>query len=206
VHCVHDKICKFFLPLSVITQVINPLNGSWRNHLLSNKVGQNSCPLILDNNHSKFSVTCVRFVYKYLALCYKFSFFNPTPFVFFKDISCLIWDKGKSINIPFVITYVCVLDIDLPLCLANLLRSQRQTWSNTDSASNITVESVQTAVLHLIWVGEKCISNKQWKIKLLQIVLSCFNPVQVGTRLFHNALTTRLRCQSTLWANHCNRS
>ena len=87
-HCVHDKTCKFFLPLSVITQVINLPKGNWRHHLLSNKVVQNSCPLILDNNQSKFSVICVRFMYKYLALCYIFSFFNPTPIVFFKDISC----------------------------------------------------------------------------------------------------------------------
>jgi len=33
-----------------------------------------------------FYVICVRFMYKYLALC---KFLNPTPFVFFKDISCL---------------------------------------------------------------------------------------------------------------------
>ena len=83
--CVQDKTCKFFLPLSVITQVINLLNGIWRHHLLFNKVGQNSCSLILENNHCKFSVICVRFMYKYLALCY-FPRFNPTPFVFFKDI------------------------------------------------------------------------------------------------------------------------
>ena len=88
VHCVHDKTCKFFLPLPVITQVINLLNGIWRHHLHSNKVGQNSCPLILENNHSKFLVICVRFMYKYLALCYIFSFYNPTPFVFFKETSC----------------------------------------------------------------------------------------------------------------------
>ena len=81
--CVQDKTCKFFLPLSVITPVINVLNGIWRRHLLSNKVRQTSCPLILDNNHSKFSAICVRFMYKYF-----FPFFNPTPFVFFKDISC----------------------------------------------------------------------------------------------------------------------
>ena len=80
---VQDKTCKFFLPLSVITQVINVLNGIWRHHLLSNNVRQKSCPLILDNNHSKFSVICVRFMYKYF-----FPFFNRTPFVFFKDISC----------------------------------------------------------------------------------------------------------------------
>jgi len=66
--CVQDKTCKFFLPLSVIIQVINVLNGIWRQHLLSNKVCQNSCPLILDNNHSKFSVVCVRFMYKYFSL------------------------------------------------------------------------------------------------------------------------------------------
>jgi len=67
--CVQDKTCKFFLPLSVIIQVINLLNGIWRHHLLFNKVGQNSCSLILENNHCKFSVICVRFMYKYLALC-----------------------------------------------------------------------------------------------------------------------------------------
>ena len=59
------KTCKFFLPLSVITQVIHFHNGIWKHHLLSNKVGQNSCPLILDNNHSKISVICVWFRYKY---------------------------------------------------------------------------------------------------------------------------------------------
>jgi len=86
--CVQDKTCKFFLPLSVITQVINLLNGIWRRHLLSNKVNQNSCSLIIENNHCKFSVICVRFIYKYLAFCYFPPFFNPTPFVFFKNISC----------------------------------------------------------------------------------------------------------------------
>ena len=83
--CVQDKICTFFLPLSVITQVMNLLKGIWRHHLLS----KNSCPLILDNNNSKFSAICVRFLYKYLALCYFFPFFNRTPFVFFKGISSL---------------------------------------------------------------------------------------------------------------------
>jgi len=63
--CIQDKACKFFLSLSVITQVIYVLYGIWRHHLLSNKVGQNSSPLILDNNHSKFSVICVRFMHKY---------------------------------------------------------------------------------------------------------------------------------------------
>ena len=81
--CVQDKTCKFFLPLSVITQVTNLLNGIWRHHVHSNKVGQNSCPLILNNNHSKFSVISVRFMYEYLALCYFFLFFS-TPFVFLK--------------------------------------------------------------------------------------------------------------------------
>ena len=78
---------QVFPALSVITQVISILNGIWRHHLLFNKVSQNSCPLILDNNHSEFSVICVRFMYKYLALCY-FFLFNRTPFVCFKDISC----------------------------------------------------------------------------------------------------------------------
>ena len=55
--CVQDKTCKFFLPF-------------WRHHLLFNKVGQNSCSLILEKNHCKFSVICVRCMYKYLALCY----------------------------------------------------------------------------------------------------------------------------------------
>ena len=82
--CVQDNTCKFFLPMSVITQEIHLLNGIWRHHLLSNKVGQNNCSLILENNHCKFSVICVRFMYKYLALCYFSPFFNPTPFVFFK--------------------------------------------------------------------------------------------------------------------------
>jgi len=71
--CVQDKTCKFFLPRFVITQVINFLNGNWRHHLLSNKVGQNSCPL--DNIHFKFSVICVRFMYKNLTLCYIFFLF-----------------------------------------------------------------------------------------------------------------------------------
>jgi len=86
-----DKTCKFFLPRFVITQVMNLLNGIWRHHLLSNNVGQNSCPL--DNIHFKFSVICVRFMYKYLTLCYIFFLFNLTPFVFFKDISCLFLSK-----------------------------------------------------------------------------------------------------------------
>jgi len=67
---VRGKICKFFRPLSVITQVLNLLNGIWRHHLLSNKVGQKSCSLILENNHCKFSVICVRFMCKYLAMCF----------------------------------------------------------------------------------------------------------------------------------------
>ena len=46
--------------------------------------------LILENNHCKLSVICVKFMYKYLAFRYFSTFFNPTPFVFFKDISCLI--------------------------------------------------------------------------------------------------------------------
>jgi len=86
--CVQDKTCKFFLPLSVSTQVMNLLNGIWRHHLLSNKVGQYSCPLNLDNNHSKCSVICVRFMYKYLKPCVIFfSFLNPTPFVLFRFFS-----------------------------------------------------------------------------------------------------------------------
>jgi len=52
---------------------MNLLNGIWRHHLLSNKVGQNSRPL--DNIHFKFSVNCVRFMYKYLTLCYIFFYF-----------------------------------------------------------------------------------------------------------------------------------
>jgi len=84
VRCVQDKTCNFFLPLSVITQVITFLNGIWRHHLLSNKVGQNSCPLILDNYHSKFSVICLSFMYKYLALCYCFSFFIRRRLSFLK--------------------------------------------------------------------------------------------------------------------------
>ena len=66
------RLASIFLP--VITQVINLLNGIERHHFLFNTVGQNSCPLIFDNNHSKFSVICVRFMYKYLALCYFFLF------------------------------------------------------------------------------------------------------------------------------------
>jgi len=66
------RLASFFLP--VITQVINLNNGVERHHLLLNTVGQNSCPLIFENNHSKFSVICVRFMYKYLALCYFFLF------------------------------------------------------------------------------------------------------------------------------------
>ena len=49
----------------------------------------------LDNNQSMFSVICVRFMYTYLALCYIIFFFNPTPFVFFKDISCLDFVEVK---------------------------------------------------------------------------------------------------------------
>ena len=71
--CVQDKTCKFFLPRIVITHVMNLVNGIWRHHLLANKVGQNSCPL--DNIHLNFSVICVRFMYKYLTLCYMFSLF-----------------------------------------------------------------------------------------------------------------------------------
>ena len=82
--CVQDMACKFALPVSVIAQVVYLLNWIWRHHLLSNKGSQNSCPLILDNNHSMFSVICVRFMYKYI-LCYIFLLFIPTPFVFFKD-------------------------------------------------------------------------------------------------------------------------
>ena len=76
--CVQDKTCKFFLPLSVITQVINLLKMEFEDityNVLSNKVGQNNCSLILKNNHCKFSVICVRFMYKYLALCNFFPIF-----------------------------------------------------------------------------------------------------------------------------------
>jgi len=79
--CVQDKTCKFFLPRIVITQVMNLFNGIWTHHILSNKVGQNSCPL--DNIHFKFSVICVRFMYKYLTLCYIF-------FLFLSDAVCLL--------------------------------------------------------------------------------------------------------------------
>jgi len=47
-------------------------------------------PLILDNNHFKFSVICIRFMYKYLALCYFFPFLIRRRLSFLKDISCLI--------------------------------------------------------------------------------------------------------------------
>ena len=52
----------------------------------------------LDNNQSKFSVICVRFMYKYLALCYIFFFFfNPTPFIFLKTFLVLALNAtGKS--------------------------------------------------------------------------------------------------------------
>jgi len=69
------------------TQVINVLNGIWRHHLLSNKVGQNSCPLILENNHSMFSIICVRFMYKYFL-----PFLIRRRLSFFKDISCFIFN------------------------------------------------------------------------------------------------------------------
>jgi len=52
---------------------MNLLNGIWRHHLLSNKVGQNS--RLLENIHFKVSVICVRFMNKYLTLCYIFFFF-----------------------------------------------------------------------------------------------------------------------------------
>jgi len=62
--------------------------------------------MILDNNHSKFSVICVRFMYKYLALCY---IFNPTSFVFFKDISChYIRARIETFNVE---TYVSELKL-----------------------------------------------------------------------------------------------
>jgi len=59
--CVQEKSCKFFLPLSVITQVIY-LNGI--TYFLT-KLAKIS---VLNNNHSKFCVICVKFMYKYLAL------------------------------------------------------------------------------------------------------------------------------------------
>jgi len=37
----------------------------------------------------KFSVICVSIYVHVLSLVLFFPFFNPTPFVFFKDISCL---------------------------------------------------------------------------------------------------------------------
>ena len=109
--CVQDKTCKFFLPLSVITQVINLLNGIWRHHVLSNKVGQNSCPLSLDNNHSKFSVICVRFIYKYWELCYFFIFIIRRRLSFLKTF------LGKrKLRFPFRRPYrhkICDKDEDL---------------------------------------------------------------------------------------------
>jgi len=86
--CVQNKTCNFVLPLSILTEVINLLNGIWRHHLLSNKVGQNSCSLILKKNHCTFSVICVRFMYKYLALCHFPPFLILRCLSFFKDISC----------------------------------------------------------------------------------------------------------------------
>ena len=80
-------VCKIRLASfsCLCLSLINVLNGISRHHLLSNKVRQNSCPLILDNNHSKFSVICVRFMYTSTFFSF---FFNPTPFCLFKDISC----------------------------------------------------------------------------------------------------------------------
>ena len=88
------------------------LNGIWRHHLLSNKVGQNS--RLFDNIHFKVSVICVRFLNKYLTLCYIFFFFNPTPFVFFKDISCFITEGPV-----FYETHTLFVEQCLGICAEN---------------------------------------------------------------------------------------
>jgi len=79
--CVQDKTCKFFRPLSAITQVINVLNGIWRHHLLSNKVVFHLCKI---------------FVQVLSLVSYMFSFFYLTPFVFLKDIPCLCLWFGQT--------------------------------------------------------------------------------------------------------------
>jgi len=85
--CVQGKTCKIFLPLYVNTQVINLLNGIWRHQLLSNKSGQNSCSLIVENNHCKCSVICVRLMYKYF-----FSFLILLRLSFLKTFLVLFCD------------------------------------------------------------------------------------------------------------------
>jgi len=103
--CFVYTTCKFFLPLSVITQEIKVLNGIT---LLSNTVRQNSCPLILDNIHSKFSVICVRFMYKYF-----FPFFNPTPFVFLKTFLVKRSVQDESIKtIKIICCVLCKKELD----------------------------------------------------------------------------------------------
>ena len=76
---------------------MNLLKEIWRHHLPSNKVGQNSRPL--DNIHFKFSAICVKIYEQVLNLAcviFSFLFFNPTPFVFLKDISCYLYGINKS--------------------------------------------------------------------------------------------------------------
>jgi len=125
--CVQDKTWMFFLPLSVITHVINVLNGIWRHHLLSNKVGQNSCPLILDNKHSMFSVICVRFMYKYfffLFLIRRRLSFLKTFFVMFNFGAkrCMFTGKKVPTILNYCLQVVYRSTLIIFLCLTILIK------------------------------------------------------------------------------------
>jgi len=67
-------------PASVNTQVINLLNGIWRNQLLSNKI-QN---VVVHWSLKIIIVICIKFMYKYLALCYFFPLFYSYTVCLFK--------------------------------------------------------------------------------------------------------------------------
>jgi len=77
---------------------------------LSNKVGQKSCPLIIDNNYFKFSVICVKFMYKYLALYY------PPPLLIQRRSSFLktflVYNKRTIVGILFrsIRCWICCID------------------------------------------------------------------------------------------------
>jgi len=113
---------QVFLPRFVITHVIILFNGIWRHHLLSNKVGRNSFPL--DNIHFKFSVICVRFMYKYLTLCYIFFLFLIwRRLSFFKTF--LVTNKAVQNNQHFLFNVYCVIF----LCVSYCADSSVRVWS-----------------------------------------------------------------------------
>jgi len=102
VHCGQDKTCKLFLSLSVITQVINVLNGIWRHHLLYTKVRQNNCPLILDNN-KVFRHLCKIYVHVLFSL-----FFKSDPVSLYSRPLLLLNISQRILQIAHDLNLICL--------------------------------------------------------------------------------------------------